>query len=608
MPGFQPIPKPTADSLLNKPKFIANDPNSSGITISNGDGTSTNTADPIKADHDERAAADASPLPITPLSAETVTTNPPNSNTIGTASKTPAVGDTKTASSDNKLYYDRVTQAEVYKVPNPIGNGKSDVSEGKLVHSNFNSWSLLNYRGTPLQGTATGVPYGEYNQFDFNPDVLLNPTIQTIIERTSASGGLGYRYGYSDFALCRYLGRIPNNHMITLRRFPFPIEDDIVTPFTIDKSGKKISKPSPDISRAITWMSEETGNKLEDILGFDFSYAWKEVEAAVQTIENDPSRRGKFGSFMNSNSLLRSVDAAANGKNAVQASIYNSGSFDPITSTYPNYVFGPYNAITKMLQRESGMDFTHEFTLTFEYEMRSLNGANPKIMFMDVMSQLLALTYSNAPFWGGAVRYTGGGAGSIGKPLGNAGLIANGNYKGFLESVMKDIGGLANTLIGDIKSNGLMGNNLTNNILGGSLLKLFNSPNAGQIVNAFLTGEATGQWHVTVGNPLNPIAVIGNLACTKTELNLKGPLGIQDFPEILELKVTLKPARPRDKAEIEGMFNAGKGRFYFKPYSGPDINNTTNVDVYNHQKGGTTFNANDLNSYSVEEMRKFTNG
>lgn len=599
--AFEPI-----DTIRTSNAPLANDANAGGITINNGNGTVTNTADAIQSNHDEVAAANASPNPSIPLNAETVTANPTISGVTGTGSKTPTTGDIKTANSDNKLYYDRVTQAEVYKVPSSTGTGTSDVSEGKLVHSNFNSWSLVNYRGTPLQGATTGVPYGEYNQLDFNPDTLVNPTIQTIIERTSTNGGLGYRYGYSDFALCRYLGRIPNNHMITLRRFPFPIEDDIITPFTVDASGKKILKPSPDLSRAVTWMSEQTGNKIEDILGFSFKYNWDEVEAAVQTIENDASRRGKFGAFMNSSSLLRSVDAAANGKNAVQASIYNSASFDPITSTYPNYVFGPYNAITKMLQRKEGMDFDHEFTLTFEYEMRSLNGANPKIMFMDMMSQLLALTYSNAPFWGGAVRYTGGGAGSIGKPLGNAGLIANGDYKGFLGSVMKDLGTLGQNLIGDIKSNGLMGNNLTNNILGGSLLKLFNSPNAGQIVNAFLTGEATGQWHVTIGNPLNPIAVIGNLACTKTELNFKGPLGLQDFPEILELKVTLKPARPRDKAEIESMFNAGKGRFYFKPYGGPDINKTTDTDVYNHQKGGNDITG--LSSYGTDEMRKFTNG
>jgi hypothetical protein len=33
-------------------------------------------------------------------------------------------------------------------------------------------------------------------------------------------------------------------------------------------------------------------------------------------------------------------------------------------------------------------------------------------------------------------------------------------------------------------------------------------------MRALLTGEPVGNWHLTVGNPLNPMMVIGNLICT----------------------------------------------------------------------------------------------
>ena len=33
----------------------------------------------------------------------------------------------------------------------------------------------------------------------------------------------------------------------------------------------------------------------------------------------------------------------------------------------------------------------------------------------------------------------------------------------------------------------------------------------------------------------------------------------------MKLICTLKPARPRDKGEIESMFNAGRGRIYLQP-------------------------------------------
>lgn len=533
---------------------------------------------------------------------------------------------------EKRTYYDKITQSEVYKIPTqttsdvPYKKGKGGISqpggatateqtsihEGKMVHSAFNRYSLFNYRGTPLQGTPKGVSFDEYNKLDFNSDVLLNPSISNIIERTADSGGLGYRYGYSDFALCKYLGRIPNNRMVTLRRFPFPVEDDIITPFAIGKDGKKFTKPSPDISRAITWMDEVTGNKLEDILNLNFSYGWEEIEAEVQELQNqNAARRGKVGSFIDNNSTAQAIFAAANGVSGSKNVMLQTqdSSFDPIKSTYPNHVFGPYNSIRKMLQRKGGLDYQNEFTLTFSYEMRSLDGANPKLMFLDLMGHLLALTYSTAPFWGGAVRYIGGGQGTIGKPLGNADLIREGRYKDFLGSVIGDIAGLAKNLVGDISAKGIGGSNLVNNLLGGSLLKLFNTPQGGQVANALLTGDSTGQWHVTVGNPLNPMAVIGNLACTKTELSLKGPIGIQDFPEELELKVTLKPARPRDKAEIETMFNAGRGRFYIKPYSGKDaLDNEKNVDVYGRGRGGNNQAQLNMTSYMQEEMRKFSNG
>ena len=74
--------------------------------------------------------------------------------------------------------------------------------------------------------------------------------------------------------------------------------------------------------------------------------------------------------------------------------------------------------------------FDKEFTVKFQYEMKGLFGANPKVMFMDQLANILALTYSNAPFWGGEVRYTG--SGSIGKPFGNIDLLRSGKYQEFL--------------------------------------------------------------------------------------------------------------------------------------------------------------------------------
>lgn len=67
---------------------------------------------------------------------------------------------------------------------------------------------------------------------------------------------------------------------------------------------------------------------------------------------------------------------------------------------------------------------------------------------MDTLSNILALTYNNAPFWGGATR--GLGSGSIGKPIGDFDKLKSGDYKGFLGSVGDQLKGSLGFAMGDL--------------------------------------------------------------------------------------------------------------------------------------------------------------
>lgn len=489
---------------------------------------------------------------------------------------------------DSYHYYPSNIDGKEVKDKNGKTKGREKGPAGPAVHdhpapySAFNRYTLMKYRGTPLTGLVSGAP-ADINK-DYNlitPDTLTDPTITNIIQMTDKHGALGYKYNYSDFAMCKYVGKIPNNYMITLRRFPFPVEDDIITPMVIGKAGQKENAKSPDIARAITWMSEATGNSLTDMLALDYKYHWEEKKADVQTItaNNSDTSGGKLGSGLLSSRVGKAFTAAGQGMGETNTLEAAGAGFDPLSATYPNHVFGPYNKIVTMMTRgQDGLMFDKEFTVKFQYEMKGLYGANPKVLFMDQFANILALTYSTAPFWGGEVRYLG--SGSIGKPFGNIDLLRSGKYQEFLGSVMTDLQGMATNIVDDIKKNGLGGSKIVNNLLGGALMDLFNSPQAPQVAQALLTGDATGQWHITVGNPLNPMMVMGNLIITGTKINFKGGNGVQDFPEEFEVEITLKPGRPRDKADIESMFNAGRGRFYLKPKDGIDINKTRDVSEY----------------------------
>ena len=77
-----------------------------------------------------------------------------------------------------------------------------------------------------------------------------------------------------------------------------------------------------------------------------------------------------------------------------------------------------------------------------------------------------------------------------------------------------------------------------------------------------LSGYPTGDWHLVVGNPLNPIAMIGNLVCTNVKITFGDDLGPDDFPTELKATYTLQPGRQRHRGDYESMFNRGNGRLY----------------------------------------------
>ena len=517
-------------------------------------------------------------------------------------------------------YYSDIVKSEIYKSTQPGNEGK-EITVGPRPYSAFNKYSLINYRGNPLDSTKNGFESNDagtsfYQKININD--LKNPTVTQIIERTSAlKDNYAYRYQYSDFALAKYYGKIPNNMLITLRRFAYPAADDIVTPQGLSKDGKSMENiQQPDIARAVTWLGEAPGNAMGEILKFSNGFGWTEAEAEVQTIESKKqASSGTFGNTVQNNQILSAMANAGSGRDAVAANAnkQNAG-YDAFKNTYPNHVFGPLNVIKKVLVREQGLNFSQEFKLKFEYELRAFEGANPKIMMMDQLANILALTYNNAPFWGGSVRYISDGA--VAKPLGNLSKLREGDYLGFAGSIVDDMGkmfkgagagfgGAAGALMnGDIGGalGALKDNKFLNNLIGGAAMNMFNTPQGGQAVQSLLTGDPTGQWHVTIGNPLNPIMVVGNLCLQDCNITFDGGMGIQDFPEKMIVEITLKPGRPRDKAEIESMFNSGRGRFYLQPDDVADINKTIDISAYGNKdrvSGKDTF---------VNNFRKLSNG
>ena len=174
--------------------------------------------------------------------------------------------------------------------------------------------------------------------------------------------------------------------------------------------------------------------------------------------------------------------------------------------------------------------------------------------------------YSGHPVgWGLTVvkQFTQGGASTKGgsSPQAAATGIFK-NMEGFFNQLFS---GEKGNIFGAVTSlfTGATGNLINNEIA---------KKTAGQVpylqgLKAILTGEPVGEWHVTIGNPLNPIAMIGNLICTKIEVEFGDELGPDDFPTEIKFTVKLSHAMARDRDAIESAFNRGMGRIYNLPDS-----------------------------------------
>lgn len=401
-------------------------------------------------------------------------------------------------------------------------------------------------------------------------DVINFPTARNIINWSQSGKGNALEFAWEDFLWCKNYGHVPNNYMVTLRRFPIPVTDDLL-------DEKK--QPTPDIGRMIAWVDGES-NTWESVgLKFSTSLTWKKLESEIQSVQAQEGTGNEGNALPGAlGNIVKQFSALTQPGMGEAMRSYNpsSSSIDPYADK--NKVYGPIDVVKEMMVRDKGVNFEQSMTLKFEYELRSIDGINPKIAMIDLISNVLVITANRASWWGGEIRYYGGNPRNI-QPLGDPSKLASGDYAGYFKSLVEGITGRLNSLTGGkgLSLEGIgnalknVGGGLLDNIVGGGLDKM-GRPGA-QALNSLLSGEDTGEWHVMVGNPANPIISVGNLILEKTDIYLNGALGPDDFPSKLTVTCTLKPARPRDRTDIMSMFHRN-GRTYVaqapsaKKYSG----------------------------------------
>jgi len=383
------------------------------------------------------------------------------------------------------------------------------------------------------------------------------PTTSAIIEWSKTVDKRGrFPYRYQDFCFLKYWNLIPNNRLITLRRYAYPVFDN--GNFAFDGNKTAIVVP---IAQAVTFAAKETENELSKILTFVTKVPYKDLESEMHEINDQMPGGG--------GDAISRILGVLSGKNTAE-NIAKGGQFqDPYREgPYMNRVFGPINSIRKTKKREPGLEFEHGLELNFHYVARPIDGVNTKAIMIDIISNLLTLVYNEASFWGGDYRFT---AGSPMYPfIGDVKAFYALDPAKYLDSVLDEFAQAGDNIAGFFKS--LFANPIQTLTelakMGG---KLFMAEQRGKIkpflpqIPALLTGQPVGEYHLVIGNPMNPIAVIGNLVCTEAEFTFGDELGPDDFPLELKVKIKLEHGMPRDRAAIQSMFNRGWGKTYALP-------------------------------------------
>ena len=464
---------------------------------------------------------------------------------------------------------------------------KVDISKGDSANTNF--WRIAN--NVPLMDSPKARQRIRQSS---------GCSIKELVN-DSSNGLMGQEtYAYSDFMYCKHLGKVPNNYMVTLRRFPLPV-DDYIGAFgeSVEQRSARVANNAACIGCMVTWMGV-SGNELNNILRYNYNMPFKFEEAEWQQKNTDADTNiGMLNSMMSVfDSTYRAQYQNGTASTAGNAFFEHIGIKGLGDAPYKNHagfrdektkVWGPIDSVRSTYVRaDKGLNFDQKITLVFEYELKSYNGINGKQAMLDLISNILNVTYTTGSFWGGGIKGFGAHQSNI---FANLNVFkARGGFTNFIDAFALDLHNFSS----EIKSwsTGDPGQDLKNllNEVGGMLmsgiLNKLGRPQKG-MYNALLSPAPIGFWHLTIGNPKRPIMSLGNMIITNTTIEHCGPLGIDDFPTGLKVTVELDRGKPRDLRDIERIYMQGNDRIY-SSMSDKVFDMYKNSELYkSHKRAGT---------------------
>lgn len=383
-----------------------------------------------------------------------------NKNNSGSSSTPDGVAHSNT-SGDDVNQGNRPKTGDNMKDTDRVAPNDKDVNRLRANGDNYGVASLVNsYTLTRLiGGLRGGAPESFTNHMYDIRDIkrfydngivtddadftsITNPTTTNIIEWSNKDNWGRTPYKFTDFVFCKYWNVIPNNRLLTLRKYAVPVYDNLNFPnMFLDDKGQQ---PNPEtnaapIATVVSYFDGESANKLNDFIKFSTGTKWKNVDADIHNVTGDEGsnpravidemfERGGFGGVNAEANIVNKVLGTSGG---VTGKIFSFGKFvglisppngynghnqaawdklkttniDPREQLYSNKIAGPVNRVMSTKARDAGIEFSQTFNLVCEYIARPIGGVNTKAAMLDILANCMEIASPDAVWWGGGYRF-----------------------------------------------------------------------------------------------------------------------------------------------------------------------------------------------------------
>jgi hypothetical protein len=455
-------------------------------------------------------------------------------------------------------------------------------------------------------------------------------------------------YSWSDFIFCKLYGVVSNNRMITLRKYPVAVDDTARPGRRKDNKSRYIpiaqavtwfgEGTGNDINTfwqnkwSMPWEKKPIDQK--DVEGneiVNFGQALKkifkdngatninplfssvlDIALTVSDMDLKPNESG-YQSSLNDN--FEKI-ATSEGKASIEQKRQDfiKGLYSD-NGAYFNQILGPVNVKNKFLMRSRGLSgdsFDEEMSLTFEFRTDSYFGLDQRRVALDILANMLELTYSDGDWLEVLNVYYKKVGLALTKTeqamVSDSMRGSNFNPDRLFNALAKITKARVSAALDFTLQAGGQAINAGTNFLG-SLAGLNNIATAdtgalktamnvavvralGETFPAFVQrrsavgNQPTGNWHITIGNPINPIMQMGDVVVTGATCTFNDELGPNDFPTEMKFVVSLKRTKPKDSADIRRAFDLGR---------------TDYIDV---RSGGTTDQFNTYGTQATDQTAR----